>query len=38
VIREEIPADKLDIFFEVLQKINRLLEDNEIYKKIGTKK
>jgi DNA-binding MarR family transcriptional regulator len=38
VIREEIPADKLAIFFDVLQKINQLLDDNEIYKKIGTAK
>lgn len=38
VIREEIPADKLTIFFDVLQKINQLLDDNEIYKKIGTAK
>jgi DNA-binding MarR family transcriptional regulator len=38
VIREEIPADKLAVFFDVLQKINQLLDDNEIYKKIGTAK
>jgi len=38
VIREEIPADKLAVFFDVLQKINQLLDDEEIYKKIGTAK
>jgi DNA-binding MarR family transcriptional regulator len=38
VVREEIPADKLAVFFQVLQKINQLLDDNEIYKKIGNSK
>lgn len=30
-IREEIPVQKLDVFFEVVQEINRMIERNEIY-------
>ena len=33
VIREKIEAPQLNIFFEVLQKINRLIEKNSIYDK-----
>ncbi|MBL7874997.1 MAG: MarR family transcriptional regulator [Cyclobacteriaceae bacterium] len=31
VVREEIPNKKLDVFFEVLQEINRMIERNNIY-------
>ncbi len=31
VLREEIPAEKLTIFFEVVQNINQVVEKNEIY-------
>ena len=30
-IREEISGDKLDVFFEVVQGISRMIERNEIY-------
>jgi DNA-binding MarR family transcriptional regulator len=30
-IREEIPDDKLNVFFEVVQEINRMIERNGIY-------
>jgi DNA-binding MarR family transcriptional regulator len=33
VVREEIPDKKLDVFFEVLQEINRMIEKNNIYEK-----
>jgi len=38
IVREEIAGDKLAIFFEVLQKINLLLDGNELNKKIATPK
>lgn len=31
VVREEIPNKKLDVFFEVLQEINKMIERNNIY-------
>ena len=31
VVREEIPVNKLNVFFEVVQEINQLIEDNKIY-------
>jgi DNA-binding MarR family transcriptional regulator len=34
VVREEIPLNKLNVFFEVVQEINQLIEDNKIYDKI----
>ena len=34
-IREEIPGQKLDVFFEVVQEINKLIERNEIYQTIA---
>jgi MarR family transcriptional regulator, organic hydroperoxide resistance regulator len=34
VVREEIAADKLETFFEVIQKINELIERNNIYQNI----
>jgi DNA-binding MarR family transcriptional regulator len=34
VIREEIPEDKLHVFFEVVQVINRMIEQNEIYEPV----
>jgi DNA-binding MarR family transcriptional regulator len=33
-VREEIPASKLNIFFEVVQEINQLIEQNKIYDKV----
>jgi DNA-binding MarR family transcriptional regulator len=33
-IREEIPNDKLDVFFDVLQEINRMIDKNNIYEKV----
>lgn len=33
VVREEIPERKLNVFFEVLQEINRMIEKNNIYEK-----
>lgn len=30
-VREEIPDQKLDVFFEVVQNIHRLIERNNIY-------
>lgn len=33
-VREEIPSDKLDVFFEVLQEINRMIDKNNIYEKV----
>jgi MarR family transcriptional regulator, organic hydroperoxide resistance regulator len=38
IVREEIPADKLAIFFEVLQKINLIVEGGDLNKKLGSKK
>lgn len=35
-IREQIENDKLNIFFDVLQKINRIIEKNNIYEKIAS--
>ena len=33
-VREEIPASKLNIFFEVVHEINQLIEGNKIYDKV----
>lgn len=33
-VREEIPSDKLDVFFDVLQEINRMIDKNNIYEKV----
>jgi hypothetical protein len=30
-VREEVSAQKLAIFFEVFQKLNRIVEKNKIY-------
>ena len=32
-VREEIPASKLNVFFEVVKGINQLIEENKIYDK-----
>lgn len=32
-VREEIPEDKLNIFFEVIQHVNKIIERNNIYEK-----
>ena len=34
VVREKIEEQKLNVFFDVLQKINRIIEKNNIYEKI----
>ena len=34
VVREEISASKLNVFFEVVQEINQLIEQNKIYDKV----
>jgi DNA-binding MarR family transcriptional regulator len=36
VVREEIPNKKLNVFFEVLQEINKMIEQNSIYEKRNT--
>ncbi|MBT1700030.1 MarR family transcriptional regulator [Fulvivirgaceae bacterium PWU4] len=36
VIRQLIEPEKLNVFFEVLQKINRIIEKNNIYDKIAS--
>lgn len=33
LVREEIPEQKLEVFFEVIQSINKILEKNNIYDK-----
>jgi DNA-binding MarR family transcriptional regulator len=33
-VREEIPASKLNVFFEVVQSVNQLIEENKIYDKV----
>lgn len=33
-VREEIPSDKLDVFFEVVRSINHLIDENKIYDKV----
>ncbi|MDZ4716720.1 MAG: MarR family transcriptional regulator [Cytophagales bacterium] len=33
-VREVIPSKKLDVFFEVVLGINRMIEKNDIYKKV----
>lgn len=32
-IREEIPEEKLSVFFEVIQRVNKIIERNNIYEK-----
>lgn len=36
VVRQMIEPEKLNVFFEVLQKINRIIEKNNIYDKIAS--
>lgn len=31
VVRKEIPGDKLDVFFDVIQNINNIIENHKIY-------
>lgn len=33
-VREEIPMEKLEVFFEVLQNINQIIDRNNIYEKV----
>ena len=34
VVRQEIPDQKLNVFFEVLQNINQIIDRNNVYEKI----
>jgi DNA-binding MarR family transcriptional regulator len=34
VVREEIPASKLNVFFEVVQSVNQIIEQNIVYKEL----
>lgn len=34
-VREKIPMEKLNAFFDVLREINKLIETNNIYEKVG---
>ena len=34
-VREQIPEEKLDIFFDVVQEVNRMIERNEIYERVS---
>jgi len=36
VVREQVAAGKLVVFFEVLQQINRIIENNNIYEKVSS--
>lgn len=38
LVREQVPAEKLHVFFEVLQTINQLIEDNDPNRKTGNSK
>jgi MarR family transcriptional regulator, organic hydroperoxide resistance regulator len=38
LVREQVPAEKLGVFFEVLQTINQLIEENDPNRKTGTSK
>lgn len=33
-VREEIPEEKLNVFFDVVRSINQLIEENKIYEKV----
>lgn len=35
VLREQIPASKLNVMFEVLQKVNSMIEENKIYEPVA---
>jgi DNA-binding MarR family transcriptional regulator len=35
-VREEVPTEKLSVFFEVLQVINRIVERDNIYQKVDS--
>ncbi len=32
VVREQLPKEKLDVFFDVVQSVNQIIEKNNIYK------
>ncbi len=36
VVHEQIPENKLDVFFDVIQNINKILDKNNIYEKAYT--
>ena len=33
IVREQIPKEKLDVFFDVIQNINKILETHNIFEK-----
>jgi DNA-binding MarR family transcriptional regulator len=35
VVRQEIPEEKLQVLFEVLQSINQIIDRNNIYEKVS---
>ena len=35
-VRDQVPNEKLNVFFEVVQEINRMIERNEIYEKVSS--
>lgn len=35
-MRENIPAEKLNVFFEVLQSVNKIIEQNKIYETVNS--
>ena len=34
-VREQIPEEKLEIFFDVVKEVNRMIERNEIYERVS---
>lgn len=35
-VKDSVPAKKLEVFFDVVQQVNRLIERNEIFEKVST--
>ena len=35
-VRDQVPNEKLNVFFEVVKEINRMIERNEIYEKVSS--
>ena len=35
-VRDEVPEEKLKVFFEVIQHINKIIEENNIYETVNT--
>jgi hypothetical protein len=34
IIRREIPENKLNVFFDVIQQVNKIIEKNNIYETV----